>query len=94
MRIVRHWRIFSLVFFHAGRPGTVSVCGGMPDERFEKKVRTFLNLYSCNYPGYSCNPEVKGAVKEAVDRYGTGAVSAPLLSGCYDRTREREERIA
>lgn len=63
-------------------------------DRFEKKVRTFLNFCSYNYLGYSCNPEVKGAVKEAVDHYGTGAVSAPLLSGYYDRTRELEQRIA
>jgi glycine C-acetyltransferase len=70
-----------------------------PDTEFElidrsRSKRRFLNFCSYNYLGYSLHPEVKKAVQEAIDHFGTGAVSAPLLSGYYGVTRELEERIA
>lgn len=63
-------------------------------DRYSQSKRRFLNFCSYNYLGYSLHPEVKRAVQEAIETYGTGAVSAPLLSGYYDVTRELEERIA
>jgi len=63
-------------------------------DRFESGERDFLNFCSYNYLGYSCHPEVIAAVQNTLAKYGTGAVSAPLLSGYYDLTKELEETIA
>lgn len=56
--------------------------------------RNFLNFCSYNYLGYSCHPEVIKAVQDALEKYGTGAVSAPLLSGYYDLTKQLEGAIS
>jgi len=63
-------------------------------DRYTDSVRKFLNFCSYNYLGYSWNPEVKQVVQDTVARYGTGAVSAPLLSGYYNVTKQLEEAIA
>ncbi|MCD7935412.1 MAG: aminotransferase class I/II-fold pyridoxal phosphate-dependent enzyme [Tannerellaceae bacterium] len=60
----------------------------------QNKERHFLNFCSYNYLGYSCHPEVVATVQNTLSRYGTGAVSAPLLSGYYDLSRQLEETIA
>lgn len=58
------------------------------------RTRRFLNFCSYNYLGYSFHPEVIQAVQKTVDQFGTGAVSAPLLSGYSQPLLELEERIA
>lgn len=63
-------------------------------DRFLGLQRRFLNFCSYNYLGYSCHPEVINAMCSAVTKYGTGAVSAPLLSGYYDLTDSLEKNIA
>jgi 8-amino-7-oxononanoate synthase len=63
-------------------------------DRYQNVVRKFLNFCSYNYLGYSVHPEVIKTVQEALTKYGTGAVSAPLLSGFYDITKKLEEAIA
>jgi len=63
-------------------------------DRYTRSDRKFLNFCSYNYLGYALKQEVRDAVKEAVDRYGTGAVSAPLLSGYYDVTQKLETELA
>lgn len=60
----------------------------------QQKDREFLNFCSYNYLGYSNHPEVIRAVQDTLGKYGTGAVSAPLLSGYYDLTKELENAIA
>ncbi len=57
-------------------------------------VRTFLNFCSYNYLGYSFHPEVMETVKATIDKFGTGAVSAPLLSGFSYPVKILEEEIA
>ena len=57
-------------------------------------VRKFLNFCSYNYLGFSYHPEVIKTVQEAIAEFGTGAVSAPLLSGYSGPVRELEEKIA
>ncbi len=57
-------------------------------------VRNFLNFCSYNYLGYSLHPEVMETVKAAIDKFGTGAVSAPLLSGFSYPLKVLEEEIA
>ena len=63
-------------------------------DRYSQSDRPFLNFSSYNYLGYSYHPEVIKAVQDAINKYGTGAVSAPLLSGYYDLTKELEEELA
>ncbi len=57
-------------------------------------VRKFLNFCSYNYLGFSYHPEVIKTVQEAIEKFGTGAVSAPLLSGYSEMLRKLEEEIA
>jgi len=57
-------------------------------------IRKFLNFCSYNYLGFSYHPEVIKAVQKAIAEFGTGAVSAPLLSGYSGMVRELEEEIA
>jgi 8-amino-7-oxononanoate synthase len=63
-------------------------------DRYTDSVRNFLNFCSYNYLGYSIHPEVIKAVKDTLDQYGTGAVSAPLLSGYYGLVKQLEDEIA
>ena len=57
-------------------------------------VRKFHNFCSYNYLGYSFHPEVVQAVQEALEKYGSGAVSAPLLSGYSYPVKLLEEKLA
>ncbi|MES1244745.1 MAG: aminotransferase class I/II-fold pyridoxal phosphate-dependent enzyme [Acidobacteriota bacterium] len=57
------------------------------------EVLHVLNFGSYNYLGYSHHPEVIAAAKEALDRYGLGAGSSPILSGTLKIHRELEGRI-
>jgi len=57
-------------------------------------VRTFLNFCSYNYLGFSYHTEVIKTVQEIIEKFGTGAVSAPLLSGYSGMLRKLEEEIA
>lgn len=43
--------------------------------------RGLINFASYNYLGLSYRPEVKEAIKAAVDRYGAGSSGSPILSG-------------
>ena len=63
-------------------------------DRYKDSVRNFLNFCSYNYLGYSIHPEVIKAVKDTLDEYGSGAVSAPLLSGYYGLVKKLEDEIA
>jgi glycine C-acetyltransferase len=57
-------------------------------------IRKFLNFCSYNYLGFSYHPDVIQAVQYAVGEFGTGAVSAPLLSGNSGMLQKLEEEIA
>lgn len=61
---------------------------------YSQEKRTFLNFCSYNYLGYSCRREVVDEVQRTLEKYGTGAVSAPLLSGYYDLSKKLELAIA
>jgi len=63
-------------------------------DRNTQSVRKFLNFCSYNYLGYSFHPGVIQAVKDTLDEFGTGAVSAPLLSGYSKPTSQLEEEIS
>ena len=53
-----------------------------------------INFASYNYLGLSYRPEVKEAIKEAVDVYGGGSSGSPILSGTTDLHRELSEGVA
>ena len=63
-------------------------------DRNADSVRDFLNFCSYNYLGYSYHPEVIKAVQDTIAEFGTGAVSAPLLSGYSYPIRQLEEEMA
>src|SRR5210317_790542 len=43
--------------------------------------KNLINFASYNYLGLSYRPEVKEAIKAAVDKYGAGSSGSPILSG-------------
>jgi 8-amino-7-oxononanoate synthase len=53
-----------------------------------------LNFASYNYLGLSYRPEVKEAIKEAVDKYGAGSSGSPILSGTTALLEELREKVA
>ena len=56
--------------------------------------RNFLSFSSYNYLGYSGDPRVTLAAKEAIDRYGTSASASRLIAGERTIHRELEQEIA
>jgi glycine C-acetyltransferase len=60
----------------------------------EHPPRPMIMMASNNYLGLNSRPEVKQAVCEAVQRYGTSMCGAPFLSGTYELLRELEQRLA
>ena len=56
--------------------------------------RGLINFASYNYLGLSYRPEVKEAIKRAVDVYGGGASGSPILSGTTALHRELAEAVA
>jgi 7-keto-8-aminopelargonate synthetase-like enzyme len=52
-----------------------------------------LNMGSYNYLGYSTHPDVIEAAKAALDRYGLGAASSPILSGTLKIHCELEQAL-
>jgi glycine C-acetyltransferase len=53
-----------------------------------------INFASYNYLGLSYRPEVKEAIKAAVDQYGAGSSGSPILSGTTAILQELGERVA
>ena len=53
-----------------------------------------LNFASYNYLGLSYRPEVKEAIKAAVDRFGAGSSGSPILSGNTILLQELAQKVA
>ena len=56
--------------------------------------RGLVNFASYNYLGLSYRPEVKQAIKDAVDIYGAGASGSPILSGMTAPLRQLTDDVA
>jgi 8-amino-7-oxononanoate synthase len=56
--------------------------------------RGLVNFASYNYLGLSYRPEVKEAIKAAVDIYGGGSSGSPILSGTTDLHRRFADEVA
>ncbi len=52
-----------------------------------------LNFSSYNYLGFGYHPDVIAAAKEALDCYGLGAASSPVISGTYHIHKQLEESL-
>ena len=52
-----------------------------------------LNFSSYNYLGYGYHSEVKQAAKDAIDEYGTGAASSPIISGNFSINKILEKKL-
>jgi 8-amino-7-oxononanoate synthase len=64
------------------------------DKKTGEIRRGLINFASYNYLGLSYRPEVKEAIKRAVDLYGGGASGSPILSGTTDLHRQLADAIA
>jgi len=56
--------------------------------------KTYYHFASNDYLNISQHPAVKDAFKQAVDVYGLGSGSSPLVSGYYQSQRDFEESFA
>ena len=56
--------------------------------------RNLVNFASYNYLGLSYRPEVKQAIKDAVDVYGGGSSGSPILSGTTELHKRFAEEVA
>ena len=56
--------------------------------------KNLVNFASYNYLGLSYRPEVKQAIKDAVDIYGAGSSGSPILSGTTALLRDLADRVA
>jgi len=63
------------------------------DEKLNKE-KEMIMLASNNYLGLADHPEVVEAGKKAIEKYGLGTASAPMLSGTFELHKELEEKIA
>lgn len=69
---------------HEGIAGAETVIGS----------RTYINFASYNYIGLNGHPEITGAAKAAVDRYGTSVSASRPVSGERPIHRELEQALA
>ena len=58
------------------------------------KVKELIMMGSSDYLGLINHPKVKDAIKIAIEEYGMGSSSAPLLAGSTDLHFELEEKLA
>lgn len=58
------------------------------------KEREMIMMGTSNYLGLTVHPKVVNAVKEAIQKYGVGTGSVPLLSGTYDLHKKLEAKLA
>jgi 8-amino-7-oxononanoate synthase len=69
---------------HEGIAGAETVIGN----------RTYINFASYNYIGLNGHPEIAGAAKTAIDRYGTSVSASRPVSGERPIHRELEQALA
>ncbi|MEM9163310.1 MAG: aminotransferase class I/II-fold pyridoxal phosphate-dependent enzyme [Cyanobacteria bacterium P01_F01_bin.4] len=62
-------------------------------QRSTGETLKMLNFSSYNYLGYGNHPDVIAAAKDALDRYGLGAASAPVTSGTFRLHQQLEQRL-
>ena len=63
-------------------------------DRYTNEVREMVMMASNNYLGLTTHPAVVEAARKALEKYGAGAGSVPLLGGYLDLHRELEHKLA
>jgi len=63
-------------------------------DRYGKKLITARSFVSSNYLGLNTHPKVKQAAIEAIEKYGVGTSTTPVIGGYIDYHKELEEKIA
>lgn len=61
--------------------------------RENNQTLSLLNFSSYNYFGFGYHPDVIKAAKNALDKYGLGASSSPVISGTYGIHKELENAL-
>ncbi len=64
------------------------------DTKTHEVRKGLINFASYNYLGLSYRPEVKQAIKEAVDRFGGGSSGSPILSGTTQLHKQLADELA
>jgi 8-amino-7-oxononanoate synthase len=64
------------------------------DTEVQLNGRRVIMMGSNSYLGLTNNPEIKEAVKQAVDKYGSGCAGSRFLNGTLDIHLELEEELA
>jgi len=78
----------------AGLYREMKVISFAPEKDIVIGGKKYLNFSSNNYLGLSTHPDVKKAVKAAVDKYGAGGTSSRLVAGGLEIHEELETKIA
>jgi len=78
---------------HGLYPDT-KIVSSAPSPEITIGEKSYISFCSNNYLGLSIHPEVKQASIEAIQKYGTGAGGARLVSGTYEVHIELEKVIA
>lgn len=73
-----------------------SGCGpeiGLAEDGYIKKG-SYISFVCNDYLGFTQHPEVKKAVIEGIEKYGTGAGASPLIGGYFEYHKELENKIS
>lgn len=75
---------------------TNSGCGATVELAGNDKIKKgkYISLVSNDYLGFTQHPKVKKSIIDAINKYGTGAGSSPLIGGYYDYHKEVEDKIS
>ncbi|GAF05706.1 aminotransferase class I/II-fold pyridoxal phosphate-dependent enzyme [Saccharicrinis fermentans] len=63
-------------------------------DKYSGKELSAISFVSSNYLGMNMHPKVKEAAKCAIDEYGVGTSTTPLIGGYLDIHAELEKKIA
>ncbi len=58
------------------------------------KKGNYVSFVCNDYLGFTQHPEVKKAVIESIEKYGTGAGSSPLIGGYFDYHEQLEDKLS
>lgn len=64
------------------------------DEAGYIKKGKYVSFVCNDYLGFTQHPEIKRAVIESVEKYGTGAGSSPLIGGYFDYHEQLEDKLS
>ena len=63
-------------------------------DRYGDELITARSFVSSNYLGLNTHPKVKRAAIEAIEKYGVGTSTTPVIGGYIDYHKELEQKIA